>query len=295
MQTMASILFGVLNVCNLPMKSDPPLDWSVMRPTVVKGVEVMRAHFVEHSFDRHSHETWSFGVTYQGHQTFNCRGSTETSTPGNVMVFRPDDSHDGHGEDEHGFHYAMIYVPHERVQTSLQEAGVISGGDFQHALLRDLSGAQILSDTVDALMQGQEALRADALLSQSLVCLFERHARFQASMFVDATDSAWLPQVRDYLEAHYASNVHVDELAQLAKVSRIHLTRSFSKCYGLPPHCYLNNVRLRHAKQQLSGGRGIADVAVSCGFSDQSHLTRRFKGCYGITPGAWLGARVSDF
>ncbi|WP_158516159.1 helix-turn-helix domain-containing protein [Bosea vaviloviae] len=38
------------------------------------------------------------------------------------------------------------------------------------------------------------------------------------------------------------------------------------------------------ACRRLAQGAGIADVAVDCGFYDQSALTRHFKRCYGMTP-----------
>ena len=94
--------------------------------------------------------------------------------------------------------------------------------------------------------------------------------------------------VREYIEAHYAEDISVEDLADLAQVSRIHLTRSFLNSYGMPPHGHLNAVRLRAAKSLLELGHPIAHVAVEVGYADQSHLTRRFKGTYGIPPGAWL-------
>ena len=49
------------------MEGPPHLqDWVEMRATAIDGVRVLRAHFVEHKFDRHSHEGWSIGVTFDG-------------------------------------------------------------------------------------------------------------------------------------------------------------------------------------------------------------------------------------
>jgi len=148
----------------------------MMRPSAIEGVDVLHAHFFEHRFDRHSHETWSFGVTHYGHQTFSCRGTTVTSTPGKVIVFRPDDAHDGHAGDARGFNYAMIYVPDAQVDQWLREAGRPARGGFRQALLDDAAGARALALSAEALGQRQEALRAHALLSRTIIGLFERHA-----------------------------------------------------------------------------------------------------------------------
>jgi transcriptional regulator GlxA family with amidase domain len=46
--------------------------------------------------------------------------------------------------------------------------------------------------------------------------------------------------------------------------------------------------RVKRAKDLLRGtGMSIADVAVACGFADQSHLTRVFTKAFRISPGAW--------
>jgi AraC-like DNA-binding protein len=207
------------------------------------------------------------------------------------MVFRPDDAHDGHAQDETGFKYAMIYVPDEYVRSYLSDALSKSQGDFRQPLVDDAAVAGLLANTVNALLQPQESLRASAMLTQTVVALFERHAGARPSTDTNQTSAAWLVRVRDYLEVHYASDVSADELAKLANVTRVHLTRSFNIRYGLPPHGYLNRVRLYNAMRQLSSGAAIADVAAGCGFADQSHLTRRFKGTYGVTPGAWLATQ----
>lgn len=262
-----------------------------MRPSAIEGVDVLHARFFEHRFDRHSHETWSFGVTHAGQQTFSCRGTKATSTPGKVIVFRPDDAHDGHAGDTRGFHYEMVYVPHAQVDRWLREAGRPASGGFRQALLDDAGAARALALSAEALGQPQEALRAQALLSGTIVGLFERHA----GAAIDGRrigSGGWLQTVRDYLESHFDSDVKVDELVAIAGVSRVHLSRSFVGRFGVPPHVYLNNVRLRQARRLLQNGHGIAQAAAAAGFADQSHFTRRFKGSFGLTPKAWLQARL---
>ena len=62
----------------------------------------MHAYFREHVYHRHSHDTYSFGVTESGAQSFTCRGAAHTSAAGMVMAFNPDDPHDGHASDRPG-------------------------------------------------------------------------------------------------------------------------------------------------------------------------------------------------
>ena len=94
-------------------------DWSTYWRSADEPLEAMHAHFERHVYHRHSHETYSFGVTEDGAQSFTCRGSAHTSAAGMVMAFNPDDPHDGHAADELGFTYRMVHIGPELVSSVL--------------------------------------------------------------------------------------------------------------------------------------------------------------------------------
>jgi AraC family transcriptional regulator len=78
------------------------------------------------------------------------------------------------------------------------------------------------------------------------------------------------------------------ELAALCGLSRSYFVRAFKQTTGTSPHHWLLMHRARRAKDLLRGTRmPIAEIAVACGFADQSHLTRVFSKAFGISPGAW--------
>src|SRR6266545_4434773 len=90
-------------------------DWVRYWRSPDRPLEAMYAHFERHVYHRHSHESYSFGVTEQGAQAFTCRGGAHTSAAGMVMAFNPDDPHDGHAADDLGFTYRMIHIGPELV------------------------------------------------------------------------------------------------------------------------------------------------------------------------------------
>jgi AraC-like DNA-binding protein len=101
--------------------------------------------------------------------------------------------------------------------------------------------------------------------------------------------AARMARIRDYLRSHFDQDITVDALAREAGLSRVHLTRAFARQFGVPPHIYLNAVRLERAQAAMLAGQGLAEVAAACGFADQSHFSRRFKGSVGLAPGSrWL-------
>ena len=124
-----------------------------------------------------------------------------------------------------------------------------------------------------------------------LATMLRRHGEQPQSVAVPGhgASAAALSRVRDYIRTYYAHDMTVSDLAAVAGLSRAHLTRAFSAAYYMPPHVYLNAVRITQAQALIRRGMPLTAVALECGFADQSHLTRRFKGGVGITPSAWRG------
>ena len=85
-------------------------DWARYWRADGMPVEAMHAHFTAHVYHRHSHESYSFGVTETGAQAFSCRRGRHVSRAGMVMAFNPDDPHDGHADGKAGFTYRMVHI-----------------------------------------------------------------------------------------------------------------------------------------------------------------------------------------
>jgi AraC-like DNA-binding protein len=88
-----------------------------------------------------------------------------------------------------------------------------------------------------------------------------------------------------YMRDHYQTTVTNRQLAKLSHMSVRAFERKFSACFYLTPQKYLRKLRMRMASRALVYSReSMADVAIGCGFSDQSHFTREFRRQFGRTP-----------
>ena len=84
----------------------------------------------------------------------------------------------------------------------------------------------------------------------------------------------------------------VAELASMCDLSRSHFVRAFKQTMGLPPHRWLLLQRIKQARLLLQDSNmQVSEVALECGFADQSHLTRVFTKAVGVSPGAWRRQR----
>ena len=94
-----------------------------------------------------------------------------------------------------------------------------------------------------------------------------------------------LRQVLDLINDSLSEEISLLELAGFLNLSQFHFCREFKKSVGVTPHHYIMQQRVKMAKRVLKQQNlPIAEVAVECGFSNQSHLGRVFKQHTGTTP-----------
>jgi AraC-like DNA-binding protein len=259
------------------------------RPAVLEGVELMHATYVTRSFPRHVHDGFAVGVIEQGALGFYYRGTEVIAPAGAVNLANPDEVHTGHAAADGGWTYRMFYFSTDRLQQAASQMSGRPAGTplFPMGVIHDTQLASRLRNLhlhLESDCPG--SLSAQSLFLDLLVRLIERYA--DAPLRVKrATRHAGIARARACMQERWREDLSLDTLATESGLSPFHFTRQFAEMFGLPPHAYLIQLRVHHAKALLATGRPIAAVAFQTGFSDQSHLTRHFKRYLGITPGQY--------
>jgi AraC family transcriptional regulator len=94
-------------------------------------------------------------------------------------------------------------------------------------------------------------------------------------------------RAKEYLTAHAGEDAPIAEAAAACKLSYSYFIKAFKVTTGQTPHRWLSAHRIELAKELLHGPKSIVDIALICGFADQSHLTRVFVRLVGTPPGSW--------
>ena len=101
-----------------------------------------------------------------------------------------------------------------------------------------------------------------------------------------------LSRVADLLSGEAANHLSLADLASHCAMSRSAFARAFRQTTGLPPHRWLLLTRAKRAKDLLEHTKmPVSEIALECGFADQSHLTRVFSRMFQVSPGAWRRQR----
>jgi AraC-like DNA-binding protein len=267
----------------------------------VPGVDLLRARYVTHRYTRHAHETFTFALIEEGIEEFSYGGTLLRAGPGGVALLNPDMVHTGQAGTPAGWAYRVLYPDPGLVGGVAADLGWQRGTpSFPETVVYDAGSARLLRAAHVAAEHG-DALASASLLRAALAGLLRAHARPGGRAGAERgpyRSPAAVRTVRDLLAGRLADPPSLDDLARESGMSPFALVRAFRAETGLPPHAYVNHLRVRLARRLLDGGVAPADVAAAAGFADQAHLTRHFKRVVGVPPRAYQrdrgGKNVQD-
>lgn len=257
----------------------------------LRGLELLRATYVRHSFAPHTHETLVVGVIERGVETYRFRGRLQVATPGQIILVPPGEVHTGESPVAEGWTYRVLYPDVEYIREAVEQLGSAFRGlpEFRQSVVDDPALADQILRLHTSLAEPATALERRSRLVCVLAALVSRHGSGGAPPAIGGQHRA-VRRAREYLDAHATENITLDQLANISGISMFQLVRVFRRELGLPPHAYQTERRIAVAKQLLREGMAAGSVAPTAGFYDQSHLTREFKRRVGLTPARYAQA-----
>ena len=259
-------------------------------PCPLPGIDIVSADSAK-AFPRHIHDEFGIGRIDRGAQkTASGRGMVQ-SVAGDVITVNPGEVHDGLPLGDHGRAWRMLYLSPDVVGglvADIAEGRNTGDVEFHLPTLHD----DRIAGRFEALFRAMAATPADAAdtlhVDGALILVL------QSLLQPRAADLPAIPAgiafARSRLDDDLTAPVSLADLAREAGLSRFQFLRGFTRATGLPPHAYLVQRRLQHARRLIALGTPLADASAASGFFDQSHLTRHFVRCFGIAPGAYAAA-----
>lgn len=260
------------------------------RSAALGGLELLDASYHRQNFSRHTHEGYTIGVIETGAQRFFRTGANHVAPRHSIILVNADEVHNGQSATPDGWSYRACYPTPAQFAQIARQAGLAGAPYFPCAVVEDAALA-LQFRSLFALLPGQPAtLEGESLLYQAMLSLVLRHARTRRVPSQPPLALARLARVKALLDEAPANELSLGQLADIAAMSPYHLLRQFARRYGLPPHAYQIQARLRLARSLIRQGVPLLAVAPTCGFHDQSHLHRHFKRAMGLTPGQFAQA-----
>ncbi|MNK49021.1 Virulence regulon transcriptional activator VirF [compost metagenome] len=235
-------------------------------------------------YDKHSHAHFSIGAITGGHSHYLNQRSLQEVGPGSLVLMNPEEVHACNPIADQPWSYLMFYLDTDWLRGQQEEAGLGSEfRPFDMTASRDPLLYQGLQHLHHQLVQAPDPL------AREVAChLFSRQllARLTPARWDDRPPQH-LQRAAELMQDDSASPLSLLQLSAVAGLTPSHFVRAFSHHYGMTPHAYLLDRRIRHARTLLKQGQPLAEVALASGFADQAHFQRQFKRRVAATPGQY--------
>jgi AraC-like DNA-binding protein len=248
-------------------------------------MEAVHAHYVEHRFARHAHEHLVIAIVEKGVQQYSYRGAKHATLPGRIFFVNGGEPHTGEPATRDGYLYRTLCLSPKVFRqlafdlTEVSELPILAG-----SVVADPELFARLRRLHQALAAKAATMHCESLLLLAVRHLIRMHVEKRKDVPDVGRENALVRQVKEYIRAHYAEDISLADLGALTTRSPFHVAHAFSKAVGLPPHAYLESIRVQHAREFLKSGLTLVDTALAIGYPDQSHFTHRFRRHTGITP-----------
>jgi AraC-like DNA-binding protein len=249
-------------------------------PSVPGIAEVFHAHYVDHVYPSHTHDTWTLLIVDDGAIRYGLDRAEHGALRPGVTLLPPHVPHDGRSATRDGFRKRVLYLD----SSILDDRWV--GAAVDHPSLADDALRAGVHRLHQALSHAGDELEAES----RLVFVRERllaHLRARPMRRLQGGPGV-AGRLRELLDGSLVQGITLREASARLDCHPAHLVRAFTARFGLPPHAYLTGRRVDAARRLLLSGLPAAEVAVAVGFYDQSHLTRHFKRHLATTPARFV-------
>ena len=273
-----------------PAVEDPRVERArYWRFSGLPDTELLTARFITTAFTRHTHPTYTIGMITGGIEEYSHPGGQARVGPGGLAVVGPDEVHTGHAGTPEGWDYRVFYPAPEVVTDIARELGMRGTPGFTGSGIHAPEVSRVLVRAHKA-AEGGARLAASALAREGIAMLLRSHGRERGTEGGEHAARPETVRARALLAERLVDPPTLEELAAQVGIGPFALTRAFRAAYGLPPHAYLNQLRVDRARSLLVRGLPAGEVAAEVGFADQPHLNRHFRRHLGVPPVAYQRA-----
>ncbi len=266
-------------------------------------LEIHQAHCRDFNFPMHVHEEYTVGIIHSGEEIITHKGTRYHAGTNQLYFINPDEAHTGASVDRGSWLYTSIYFKPDFLNNKIlfDKAGT-NYPYFQSPILENPKLSTLFINTIQQIKLHNCPMERDDAVHGLLCSLFaantENTGRDIFSTAHPAKNKSKINKAKQFLSERLSEPISLSDLAAHIDWHPGYVVEAFKKTEGLTPHRYLLARRIIAAKNAIISGADFNEIALDCGFYDQSHMNRHFRQVLGITPGqlrvSYDSARQTD-
>ena len=223
--------------------------------------------------DWHYHENSFFTFVLNGSCREIRKGYTHESSPGDLLYFEKGIIHKNSHYTEYSGNFNLElndkWLANYDVQFKIDPADfVLQKCDFKFLFIQLYN----------------EFLNLDSASSVSMNDILLRIMGNKIYEISRGTPS-WVPKIKEFLKENWTTSFSLKELSAIINVHPVTISKNFTRYFGCTLGEFIRKYRIEKALTLIrTTDLSLTDIALTCGFADQSHFTRNFKKLTGSLP-----------
>ena len=226
--------------------------------------------------DFHFHEFNKIVILISGRVDYAVESERYALQPYDVLLVKHHSIHKALIDKSVPYERIIIYLDEGRYSSLMPEAGLTRCFD---RCLYSPGEKQVRE-----LAEKMEAAKSGILMETYLLELLATLNSIKGSAPLSRQYDEKTEEILTYINENLSLSPSVDELAQMAHMSKYHFMRRFKAATGETVHSYVLQRRLLHASRLIRKGMSISAAASESGFEDYSVFYKAFKNYFGISP-----------
>ena len=244
------------------------------------GITALSASFTDFKYKNHAHKEYALGVTLRGIQEYNLEGSHQLSHQNGIMLFSPDQPHDGMAHDRTGLDYIMVYIETEQFLEILGRKEMFR---FSSPIIYNQELKQKIINLHSAILNKMD----EAFCSELLLSLGDSFTR-PGLIKAYRNENSLIKKAKNMIHGNLENVIKLDDICNELEMSKFQLIRMFKSNTGISPYQYFLTCKIEFAKEIIEKTHDIYSAVAECDFVDLTHLNKHFKRIYGITAFQYL-------
>ncbi|WP_019909450.1 AraC family transcriptional regulator [Paenibacillus sp. HW567] len=251
----------------------------------------------------HRHDAYELYLFLRGNVNLYIENSCYHMERGDLLVMNPEEMHRSFSLDESEYERITINLQKSYLHRLSTPATNLCGcfdfrpkgkGNIVHLDESQLKQLLQLTGDLERVLTSDaygSDIRVNSYVAQLLVLT---NTIFQNASFIPTDIMPELVRkTMDYIEAHLAQDISLEQLAAAFYLNSTYISRQFKKHTGLTLRSYILDRRVSLAKSYLCEGLSITEACYQSGFSDYANFIRSFTKIAGISPGKFAKKSAS--